>query len=392
MLTRGIGSISKGIKEARISFKGVAEMKDAAKNLAEGAAHSEIWSRGENRAAILSRIGRRFREDSLSRVTDDAASESGVIDRASVPEVQDDVGSIAPLPQTQQWFVTNPDPSSSNLNTPVGGRFPSSELPIPQTVDVFTPRMLVLQRLVVPSPPSTVTQQTTIRSPVWTESMISDVNGNAVTPPGNRQSDLTSFLDDGSIAHGAAASIRSDPSLVTQPRNFHQRPPSVLRNPQDLASMSSARPSQLQPRSRNPMSRYMDQVLEESDEWLQRPVQFSNRNQGSGPGSPDSMMPEAPTPGRINANLGRRSQFPPVDTNLANVPPGERGIRHFNSRSMADYGRMAHVGIPGIMEVQREQHEQTYHRAPPERLERQDSEAVARAKEKEMQKLLRKSL
>ncbi|CAN9213701.1 unnamed protein product [Alternaria alternata] len=69
------------------------------------------------------------------------------------------------------------------------------------------------------------------------------------------------------------------------------------------------------------------------------------------------MAAEAPTPGRVNEALGRRSKFPPIDTNLANVPPGERGINHFNSRSMTDYGRMAHVGNPEIMGVQREQYQ-----------------------------------
>ena len=35
----------------------------------------------------------------------------------------------------------------------------------------------------------------------------------------------------------------------------------------------------------------------------------------------------------------------------------ERSINYFNSRSMADYGRMAHVGNPEIMGVQREQYQ-----------------------------------
>jgi hypothetical protein len=196
-----------------------------------------------------------------------------------------------------------------------------------------------------------------MRPPRWDESMILDVNGDAVTPPSDRQSNLTSLPNDGSIIHDAAASNLFDRGLMPPPLNFGKRTNTVLCKPQNLAGVSSTTPSQSPQMRRNPISRYMAQVQKRPDEWLQRPVQFSFRTQGLAPGSPDSMAAEAPTPGRVNEVLGRRSKFPPIDTNLANVPPGERGINHFNSRSMADYSRMAHVGNPEIMGVQREQYQ-----------------------------------
>ncbi|CAN9140088.1 unnamed protein product [Alternaria alternata] len=354
--TRDGGNIANGMKEATIGFKTIAEVKSAAKNLARSATQSELWSRGEERAAILRRKGKRFKVDS-PRIEYATVNEIGDFERASVPEVQNDVGSIAPLPQTQQWFVTNPDVSRSNLNTPEAGGSPSSEHPMSQTVGVIAPRMPLLQRSTAPSPLSTTTQQMTTRPPPWDESMILDVNGDAVTPPSDRQSDSTSFSNDGSIIQDTAGSTLSDRGLRPQPLNFGKRTNTVLRKPQNLAGMPSTKPSQSPPRSRNPMSRYMAQVQKRPDEWLQRPVQFSFLTQGSAPGSPDSMAAEAPTPGRVNEALGRRSKFPPIDTSLANVPPGERSINYFNSRSMADYGRMAHVGNPEIMGVQREQYQ-----------------------------------
>ncbi|CAN9188480.1 unnamed protein product [Alternaria alternata] len=241
--TRDGGNIANGMKEAIIGFKTIAEVKSAAKNLARSATQSELWSRGEERAAILRRIGKRFKVDS-PRIEYATVNEVGDFERASVPEVQNDVGSIAPLPQTQQWFVTNPDVSCSNLNTPEAGGSPSSEHPMSQTIGVIAPRMPLLQRSTASSSLSTTTQQTTMQPPRWDESMILDVNGDAVTPPSDRQSDLTSLPNDGSIIHNAAASNLFDRGLMPPPLNFGKRTNTVLRKPQNLAGMSSTMPSQ----------------------------------------------------------------------------------------------------------------------------------------------------
>jgi delta 1-pyrroline-5-carboxylate dehydrogenase len=56
--TRDGRNIANGMKEAIIGFKTIAEVKSAAKNLARSATQSELWSRGEERAAILRRIGK----------------------------------------------------------------------------------------------------------------------------------------------------------------------------------------------------------------------------------------------------------------------------------------------------------------------------------------------
>ena len=294
--TRNGGNIANGMKEGIIGFKTIAEVKSAAKNLARSATQSELWSRGEERAAILRRIGKKFKVDS-PRIEYATVNEVGGFERASVPEVQNNVGSIAPLPQTQQWFVTNPDASRSNLNTPEAGGSPSSEHPMSQTIGVIAPRMPLLQRSTASPSLSTTTQQTTMRPPRWDESMILDVNGDAVTPPSGRQSDLTNLPNDGSIIHDAAASNLLDHGLMPPPLNFGKRTNTVLCKPQNLAGMSSTTPSQSPQMSGNPMSRYMAQVQKRPDEWLQRPVQFSFGTQGLAPGSSDSMAAEAPTPG-----------------------------------------------------------------------------------------------
>jgi hypothetical protein len=142
------------------------------------------------------------------------------------------------------------------------------------------------------------------------------------------------------------------------------------------------------------MTRRMPQGQEERAQWLQRPVQFPvpRPTQGLTLGSPDSMTTNPATPRRVNADLNRRSQHAPIDTDLANVPPGERRINEYTSRSMMDLGRMTQVGDRESMAVLQGQYEQTYDRAPQERQERQTSDARARMKEKETQKYLRRQV
>ena len=131
---------------------------------------------------------------------------------------------------------------------------------------------------------------------------------------------------------------------------------------------------------------------EEGSGWVQQPVHFPGMNLTQEPtmGSPDSMTVTPPTPRRINVDLNRRSQFGPIDTSLANVPPGERRIDEFNSRSMMDLGMMGQLANPAIMEPLLGQYEQTYARPPHVQQERLNSDARARKKEKDTQKALRK--
>lgn len=140
------------------------------------------------------------------------------------------------------------------------------------------------------------------------------------------------------------------------------------------------------------MTRRIAIEQEEQSGWLQQPVLFPIMNPTQEPtiGSPDSMTVTAPTPRRINVDLNRRSQFGPIDTSLANVPPGERHIDEFNSRSMMDIGMVSQLGNPAIMEPLLGQYEQTYTRPPHVQQEMQNSDARAKKKEKDIQKALRK--
>jgi hypothetical protein len=350
-------------------------------------------SRCKSTAAFFREKSNRLEVSLPSRTARAPVSEAGEIDRVSVPEVQDDVGSIAPLPQTQHLFVANPDLSRSDLNTPDDGRSLQEEFPMRQTVDVVTVRTPTVQQSVTPPPLPRMIQRTPFSPNGSTVSMILDVNGDAVTPPSDQQSDWTGFLGDSSVLDGPAASGPIHNSIMPHPVNMKKLPPPVPRKPLALASTSST-PPPLPPKNRNPVSRYLVQQDGGQAQWVQRPVPFPTvyPTEGAGPNSPDSVTGTAPTPGRVNEALNRRSQFAPIDPNLANVPPGERAIDHFNSRSMADLGRMAQVGDPACMEVMRDQYEQTYARALHEFQERQNSDARARAREKETQKFLRRQL
>ncbi|KAI4713797.1 hypothetical protein J4E89_001245 [Alternaria sp. Ai002NY15] len=313
-------------------------------------------------------------------------NEAREIDRFPGSPAHDDVGTIAsPWPARQCLHVVNADPTHSGLSTPETTRLLQSEMSGQQSEEVDTPRPSTLQRSVT-SPPLTATipsrPMSLDRSIV---SQISDVNGNAVTPPSVCQSRVRSSMD----------SFRCASELRPQPLDIRKQPPPVPPKPLELASPSAgvapSRPPP-PPRSRNPMTRRMLGEQEEVSGWVQQPVHFPGMNSTQGPtmGSPDSMTVTPPTPRRINVDLNRRSQFGPIDTSLANVPPGERRIDEFNSRSMMDLGMMGQVGNPAIMEPLRGQYEQTYARPPHVQQERLNSDARARKKEKDTQKALRK--
>ncbi|KAI4635381.1 uncharacterized protein J4E87_000332 [Alternaria ethzedia] len=313
-------------------------------------------------------------------------NEAREIDHFPVSLAHDDVGTIAsPWPARQRLHVVNADPTRSGLSTPETARSLQSEMPGQQSEEVATPRPSTSQRSVT-SPPLTATIPSRSMSlDQSTVSQISDVNGNAVTPPSVCQSRVRSSMD----------SFRCASELRPQPLDIRKQPPPVPPKPLELASPSAcvapSRPPP-PPRSRNPMTRRMLGEQEEASGWVQQPVHFPGMNPTQGPtmGSPDSMTVTPPTPRRINVDLNRRSNFGPIDTSLANVPPGERRIDEFNSRSMMDLGMMGQVGNAAIMEPLRGQYEQTYARPPHVQQERLNSDARARKKEKDTQKALRK--
>jgi len=329
-----------------------------------------------------------------------------------------DTGSIAsPWPASQPLQVMNPSSSSSTPTIPATPTLPEtshqmmatditprrssrsilslpetvasrqSEMPGRQSDELATPRPSSSQRSVT-SPPLTATIPSRPMSlDQWTVSQISDVNGNAVTPPSVCQSRVRISMDNDSF--------RCASELRPQPLDIRKQPPPVPPKPIELTSPSAtvepSRPPP-RPRSRNPMTRRMLDEQEDRSGWVQQPVHLPVMNLTQGPtmGSPDSITVTPPTPRRINVDLNRRSQFGPIDTSLANVPPSERRIDEFNSRSMMDLGMMGQVGNPAIMEPLRGQYEQTYARPPHVQQERLNSDARARKKEKDTQKALRK--
>ncbi|KAH6882022.1 hypothetical protein BKA58DRAFT_12050 [Alternaria rosae] len=315
-------------------------------------------------------------------------NEAREIDRFPVSQTHDDMGSIAsPFQARQELQLMNPDPPSSELGTPKTRRPLQSEMPTRQSDELATPRPSTLQRSVT-SPPLTATIQSRSMSlDQSTASQISDVNGNAVTPPSVCQSRVRSSMD--------KDSFRCASELRPQPLDIRKQPPPMPPKPLGLTSSSAcAAPSPLlpPPRNRNPMTRRIASEQKEQSGWLQQLVLFPIMNPTQEPtiGSPDSMTVTAPTPRRINVDLNRRSQFEPIDTSLANVPPGERHINEFNSRSMMDIGMMSQLGNPAIMDPLLGQYEQTYTRPPHVQQERLNSDARAKKKEKDIQKALRK--
>ncbi|KAI4675400.1 uncharacterized protein J4E84_010142 [Alternaria hordeiaustralica] len=311
--------------------------------------------------------------------------EAREIDRFPVVPAHDDVGTIAsPWPARQCLHVVNADPTRSVLSTPETTRLLQSEMAGQQSEEVDTPRPSTLQRSLT-SPPLTATIPSRPMSlDQSTVSQISDVNGNAVTPPSVCQSRVRSSMD----------SFRCASELRPQPLDIRKRPPPVPPKPLELASSipRTAPPPPPPLASRNPMTRRMLSEQEEGPGWVQQPVHLAAINPTQEPtmGSPDSMTVTPPTPRRINVDLNRRSHFGPIDTSLANVPPGERRIDEFSSRSMMDLGMMGQVGNPMIMEPLRGQYEQTYARPPHVQQERLNSDARAKKREKDTQKALRK--
>ncbi|KAG9193551.1 hypothetical protein G6011_03586 [Alternaria panax] len=285
------------------------------------------------------------------------------------------MASFPPDPEPQ-WFITNHDPSRSHLNSPVGERSQQTEFQRRQAIDLVTLRTPTLQRPVTLLSLTTVTQQRPNWPPASTQSIILDVNGDAVSRPNDQESDLTSYFDDSNLVNGSVTPNVVHDSLVPRVLSIHKRPPPVPQKSQSLAGNTSAtqpQPPLLPLSSRNPMSRYMADTQAEPAKWLQEPIQFPVQTQGPAPDSTEN----------------RRSQFPQIDRNLANVSPGERAIDHFNSRSMAGYSRMVVVGNPATVEALRSQYDQTHARVPPERPVRHNSDVVARTREKEKQKVLR---
>jgi len=312
-------------------------------------------------------------------------NEAREIDRSPVSPAHDDVGTIAsPWPARNCLHVVNADPTRSGLSTPETTSPLQSELAGQQSEELNTPRPSTSQRSVTSPPPTAAIPSRPMSLDQWTVSQISDVNGNAVTPPSVCQSRVRSSMD----------SFRCASELRPQPLNIRKQPPPVPPKPLELASPSAASvpPPPPPSRSRNPMTRRMLSEQEEGHGWVQQPVHLPVINPTQGPtmGSPDSMTVTPPTPRRINVDLNRRSQFGPIDTSLANVPPGERRIDEFNSRSMMDLGMMGQLGNPAIMEPLRGQYEQTYARPPHVQQERLNSDARARKKEKDTQKALRR--
>ena len=312
-------------------------------------------------------------------------NEAREIDRFPVSPAHDDVGTIAsPWPARNCLHVVNADATRSGLSTPETTSPLQSELAGQQSEELNTPRPSTSQRSVTSPPPTAAIPSRPMSLDQWTVSQISDVNGNAVTPPSVCQSRVRSSMD----------SFRCASELRPQPLNIRKQPPPVPPKPLELASPSAASvpPPPPPSRSRNPMTRRMLSEQEEGHGWVQQPVHLPVINPTQGPtmGSPDSMTVTPPTPRRINVDLNRRSQFGPIDTSLANVPPGERRIDEFNSRSMMDLGMMGQLGNPAIMEPLRGQYEQTYARPPHVQQERLNSDARARKKEKDTQKALRR--
>jgi hypothetical protein len=319
------------------------------------------------------------------------ASAAGEISSFPASQAWDDVGSVvSPLPATQKLHVTNRGPIRSHLSTP-GTRPLQSEVPDEQSNDFATPRQPTFQRSVMSQIPARLQSRPTWAAPS-TIAMILDRNGNAVTRPSDQQTGFPGSHDESSFMAGPTVpeALYSNPSLPQLPVNIRKEPPSVPRKPLGLTS-PPAHPPPPPPPSRNPMTRHMLSGPGEQTAWLQQGVQFPIMNPTQGPtiGSPDSVTATPPTPQRANVELNRRSQFGQIDTDLANVPLGERRIDEFNSRSMMDLSRMVEVGNPASMEVLRRQYEETYARVPREQQKRQTSDARARKKEKDTQKLLR---
>ncbi|KAI4937754.1 hypothetical protein J4E85_000190 [Alternaria conjuncta] len=335
--------------------------------------------------------------------------------RAYVPPFVD-TGSIAsPFPSRQPLHVVNPSSSRSTptmattptvpeishqmmatgitprrssrspLSMPEMSRPLESELPGRQSDELAISRPSASQRPVTSPPLPATIQSRPMSLDELTVSQISDVNGNAVTPPSVCQSRVRSSMDNDSFRCGS--------ELRPEPLNVRKQPPPVPPKPLELASpVTRTAPPPPPLASRNPMTRRMLSGQEEPSGWVQQPVHLlvMNPTQRPAMGSPDSMMVTPPTPRRINVDLNRRSNFGPIDTSLANVPPGERRIDEFNSRSMMDLGMMGQVGNAAIMEPLRGQYEQTYARPPHVQQERLNSDARARKKEKDTQKALRK--
>jgi hypothetical protein len=345
--------------------------------------------------AFLKKSSNVFQVRSSGTTGDGEASAAGEISSFPASQALDDVGSVAsPLPAAQTLHITNPDPNRSNLSTP-GTRPLQSEVPDEQSDDFATARQPTLERTVMFQIPARLQSRPTSAAPS-TVAMISNRNGDAVTPPSDQHTGFTGYHDESSFMSGPTIPERlySNLSLRPPPLSIRKEPPPVPRKPSGLTSPPAhppPPPPPPPPPSRNPMTRHMLSGPGEQTAWVQQGVQFPIMNPTQGPtiGSPDSVTATPPTPQRINLDLNRRSQFGQIDTDLANVPPVERRIDEFNSRSMLDLGRMGEVGNPASMEVLRRQYEETYARVPREQQERQTSDARASKKEKDTQKLLR---
>ena len=121
----------------------------------------------------------------------------------------------------------------------------------------------------------------------------------------------------------------------------------------------------------------------------QLPIQFPT--QGRRPDSPDSMVMFAPTPSRVSEELGRRIPYPPVNVDLANVPP-ERRLDEYNTRSMVDLDRMGQASGLSPMELLNRKYKQNLQRGAQGLQRRETPNTRAKNAEKDMQKYLRRQM
>jgi hypothetical protein len=339
---------------AGLDFRSVTEAATAIKN------HTASWL--ETGAARI-RKNQSHTPTVIERYVD--ATPAPVSEVAEVVEIQEAVlcdtlngaGSTYTLNQIKgQLYCMNPDPSRTTLAIPANGAPSIAVLPLPQAAPVvprlFTPlnpmigslsrRQMSVQRRPVPGTPAR-------------ESMVSDPNVNAVTPLINRQSDPTGsgYLDNSNTPDPLHDSPTPRPTVVRRPPPPLPRKPAHLVDPFGSPLPRPAVPHSLPTfgyaRTQSQQSRFPPQA-QQPQEPTQFPIMYPTAGSHSNMSdSPSSLDGSAPTPERVAAALGRSHGHVRWNSDSANVPPPERTIDDYHSRSINDLSRYNGVGDPQVM-------------------------------------------
>jgi hypothetical protein len=387
---------------AGLDFKSVTEAANAIKN------HTASWL--ETGAARI-RKTQSHTPTFIERHVD--ASPAPMSEVAEVVEMQEAIlcetmneeDSIdRPNQINRQLYCINADPSRTTLATPANGAPSFPGFLLPQAVPV-PPRPLTPANQIVGS--LSVQRRLVPGTPV-TGSMVSDPNANAVTPPTDGQSEptISGHLDDSSTSNPLYDSP-TPPSTVVR-----RSPPPVPRKPAHLVdpfgsplsrpAVPNPSPSvgHAQTQSQPQLQQLQQFRFPPQPQQPQQPTQFPimyptagyNPNMSD---SPSSLCGSVPTPERVTAALGRSHGHVRWNSDLANVPPPERTIDDYHSRSINDLSRYNGVGDPHVMAPLQRQHEAMYARG---NIGEDEDEVVlkntplAKRKEKDQQKYLRGQL